>query len=178
MAEIELAKITKPTTPASRCDRWIARSRSTAIFSVSSWRSDGTRRLTTSGELVGYPDVDIHGAILRLPGTDVCLELLEYRNIEQTPVDMRNGNVGNGHIAFNVDDLMPFYEKLKALGVEVGVAAGDAHHRAEQGRQSRLSDRSGRLSRRTDRECAGLRKLQTGMTASRNKNVSKFFSVR
>ena len=32
-------------------------------------------------ELVGYPDVDLHGAILRVPGTDVCLELLEYRNI-------------------------------------------------------------------------------------------------
>ena len=69
-------------------------------------------------ELVGYPDVDLHGAILRLPGTDVCLELLEYRNIEQIPVDMRNGNVGNGHIAFNVDDLLEFYEKLKARGVK------------------------------------------------------------
>lgn len=69
-------------------------------------------------ELVGYPEVDLHGAILRLPGTDVCLELLEYRNIEQVDVDMGNGNIGNGHIAFNVDDLMPFYEKLKAMGVQ------------------------------------------------------------
>ena len=31
---------------------------------------------------------------------------------------MRNGNIGNGHIAFNVDDLLPFYEKLKAMGVK------------------------------------------------------------
>ena len=69
------------------------------------------------GTLVGYPQVDLHGAILRLPGTDVCLELLEYRNIEQVPVDMRNGNVGNGHIAFNVDDLAAFWLVLQARGV-------------------------------------------------------------
>ncbi|TPI44365.1 VOC family protein [Mesorhizobium sp. B3-1-6] len=70
------------------------------------------------GELVGYPSVDLHGAILRLPGTDVCLELLEYRNIEQVRVDMRNGNIGNGHIAFNVDDLLSLYEELVAKGVK------------------------------------------------------------
>ena len=69
------------------------------------------------GELVGYPQVDLHGAIVRLPGTDICLELLEYRNIEQVPVDMRNGNVGNGHIAFNVDDLAAFWLVLQARGV-------------------------------------------------------------
>lgn len=69
-------------------------------------------------ELVGYPSVDLHGAILRLPGTDVCLELLEYRNIEQKTVDMGNGNIGNGHIAFNVDNLLELYEELKARGVK------------------------------------------------------------
>jgi catechol 2,3-dioxygenase-like lactoylglutathione lyase family enzyme len=68
-------------------------------------------------ELVGYPSVDLHGAILRLPGTDVCLELLEYRNVDQVPVDMRSGNVGNGHIAFNVDNLLEFYAELQAKGV-------------------------------------------------------------
>ena len=69
------------------------------------------------GQLVGYPDVDLHGAILRLPGTDVCLELLEYRNVEQVPVDMHNGNIGNGHIAFNVDNLLELYAELVAKGV-------------------------------------------------------------
>jgi lactoylglutathione lyase len=68
-------------------------------------------------ELVGYPTVDLLAAILRLPGTDVCLELLEYRNIEQAPVDMRNGNVGNGHIAFNVDHLDELYANLLKKGV-------------------------------------------------------------
>lgn len=70
------------------------------------------------GELVGYPTVDLHGAILRLPGTDVCLELLEYRNVDQVPVDMHNGNIGNGHIAFNVDNLLELYAELTRKGVQ------------------------------------------------------------
>jgi catechol 2,3-dioxygenase-like lactoylglutathione lyase family enzyme len=69
------------------------------------------------GELLGYPDVDIHSAILRIPNSDVFLELLEYRNIPQTAVDMHNGNIGNAHIAFFVDELEPLYERLKAAGV-------------------------------------------------------------
>jgi len=70
------------------------------------------------GELVGYPNVDLHGAILRVPGSEVFLELLEYRGIEVTTVDMANGNIGNGHIAFNVDELMPLYQRLTAAGVK------------------------------------------------------------
>ncbi|MEQ1899212.1 MAG: VOC family protein [Devosia sp.] len=70
------------------------------------------------GELVGYPTVDLHGAILRLPGTDVCLELLEYRNVKQVAVDMGNGNIGNGHIAFNVDNLLELYAALVNKGVK------------------------------------------------------------
>ena len=70
------------------------------------------------GELVGYPQVDLHAAILRIPGSDTFLELLEYRNVEGVPVDMRNGNVGNGHIAFTVDELDPLWERLAAAGVK------------------------------------------------------------
>ena len=69
------------------------------------------------GELLGYPDVDLHAAILRLPSSDVFLELLEYRGIPKRSVDMANGNIGNAHIAFNVDELEPLYERLKAGGV-------------------------------------------------------------
>lgn len=75
-------------------------------------------RATYLGELVGYPDVDLHAAVLRIPGSDTFLELLEYRNVEQERVDMRNGNVGNGHIAFTVDELEPLYERLAAAGVQ------------------------------------------------------------
>jgi catechol 2,3-dioxygenase-like lactoylglutathione lyase family enzyme len=70
------------------------------------------------GELVGYPKVDLHAAILRIPGSDVFLELLEYRGVAGKDVDMGNGNVGNGHIAFFVDELEPIYERLTKAGVK------------------------------------------------------------
>ncbi|MEQ1950152.1 VOC family protein [Mesorhizobium yinganensis] len=70
------------------------------------------------GELVGYPDVDLHGAILRVPGTETFLELLEYRNVPQDRVDMANANIGNGHIAFTVDDLETFHKRLAEAGVK------------------------------------------------------------
>ncbi|CAN5259398.1 lactoylglutathione lyase [soil metagenome] len=69
-------------------------------------------------ELVGYPDVDLHAAVLRIPGSTVFLELLEYRGIPGKTVDMANGNIGNGHIAFNVDELDPFFARLAAAGVK------------------------------------------------------------
>jgi lactoylglutathione lyase len=68
-------------------------------------------------ELVGYPDADIHAAILRLPGSDVFLELLEYRNVERAPVDTRTANPGTAHIAFFVDDLDTLFAELTKRGV-------------------------------------------------------------
>ncbi|MBA2756020.1 MAG: VOC family protein [Chloroflexi bacterium] len=68
-------------------------------------------------ELVGYPEADIHAAILRLPGTDVVLELLDYRNVERTAVDTRTANPGTAHIAFFVDDLDTLYADLVRKGV-------------------------------------------------------------
>jgi catechol 2,3-dioxygenase-like lactoylglutathione lyase family enzyme len=70
------------------------------------------------GEILGYPNVDLHSTILRIPGSDVLLELLEYRNVPDVTVDMKNGNIGNAHIAFKVDELEPIYRRLKAAGVE------------------------------------------------------------
>ena len=69
------------------------------------------------GELIGYPDVDLHAAILRPPDSAVFLELLEYRNVERTPVDTRTANPGTAHIAFFVDDLDALYVDLTARGV-------------------------------------------------------------
>lgn len=68
------------------------------------------------GELVGYPDVDLHAAILRLPNSDVFLELLEYRGVERTPVDTRTANPGTAHTAYFVDDLDSLYADLVANG--------------------------------------------------------------
>jgi lactoylglutathione lyase len=70
------------------------------------------------GVIVGYPDVDLHAAILRPPNSEVFLEILEYRNVDKTPVDTRTANPGTCHIAFFVDDCDALYEELKALGVD------------------------------------------------------------
>ena len=69
------------------------------------------------GVLVGYPDVDLHAAILRMPDSDTFLELLEYRNVDRHPVDTSTANPGTAHVAFFVDDLDGLYEELKAKGV-------------------------------------------------------------
>lgn len=70
------------------------------------------------GQLVGYPEVDLHSAILRLPNSDVFLELLEYRNVERHPVDTGTANPGTAHVAFFVDDLETLYADLQAKGVD------------------------------------------------------------
>jgi lactoylglutathione lyase len=69
------------------------------------------------GELVGYPDVELHAAILRMPGSDTFLELLEYRNVERRAVDTATANPGTAHIAFFVDDLDVFYQELGSRDV-------------------------------------------------------------
>ena len=68
--------------------------------------------------VVGYPDADIHAAVLRLPGANVFLEILEYRNVEKAPIDTRTANPGTAHIAFLTDDCDGLYAELKAKGVE------------------------------------------------------------
>lgn len=70
------------------------------------------------GELVGYPNVDLHAAVLRPPRSEVFLELLEYRDVERMPVDTRTANPGTAHTAYFVDDLDGLYASLVASGVE------------------------------------------------------------
>jgi len=68
--------------------------------------------------VTGYPEADIHAAILKLPGADVYLEILEYRNVEKAPVDTRTANPGTAHIAFFTDDCDALFAELTAKGVE------------------------------------------------------------
>jgi lactoylglutathione lyase len=69
------------------------------------------------GTLVGYPGLELHQAMLRLPGTDHQLELLDYRNVERTPIDPRTANPGTAHICLVVDDLAALHERLVAADV-------------------------------------------------------------
>ena len=70
------------------------------------------------GELVGYPEVDLHSSILRMPGTEACLELLEYRNVPREDLPRGNANPGMSHLAFYVDDLDEVFAYLTTNGVQ------------------------------------------------------------
>lgn len=68
-------------------------------------------------ELVGYPGVELHVSVFRLPCSDVFLEILEYRNVEREPVDPATANPGTAHFCLYVTDLDALYERLVAAGV-------------------------------------------------------------
>lgn len=68
-------------------------------------------------ELVGYPSVDLHAAVLRHEAFGVFLELLEYRNIERAEIDPRNGNPGTSHFCLFVEGFEALWQKLREAGV-------------------------------------------------------------
>lgn len=68
-------------------------------------------------ELVGYPRVELHVAVFRMPRSNAFLEILEYRNVERTPVDPATANPGTAHFCLYVQDLEALYERLSAQGV-------------------------------------------------------------
>jgi lactoylglutathione lyase len=67
--------------------------------------------------LVGYPGLELHQALLRIPGTDHHLELLDYRNVERAAVDTRTANPGTAHICLLVKGLAPMFDRLLNAGV-------------------------------------------------------------
>ena len=69
-------------------------------------------------KIIGFPDSVVHAVYMRIPGTDHCLELFEYKHPRGTPQNLTPNNPGSSHIAYVVDDLRAFYPKLKAAGVK------------------------------------------------------------
>lgn len=69
-------------------------------------------------ELVGYPGVELHVAVFRLPNSDGFLEILDYRNVERTAIDPANANPGTAHMCFYVTDLDALHERLQGAGVQ------------------------------------------------------------
>ena len=68
--------------------------------------------------LTGYPSVDLHATILRIPNMEYFIELLEYKNTARQKIDHGNANPGIAHIAFFVDDVDAWYLTLKQKGIE------------------------------------------------------------
>ena len=67
-------------------------------------------------ELVGYPGVELNVAVFRLPNSDGFLEILEYRNVDKTPIDPATANPGTAHFCLYVEDIEAVYERLIAGG--------------------------------------------------------------
>ena len=70
-------------------------------------------------EIVAIPEAtawDI--AFLRIPGSDVEIELLEYKGCERRSARAEPSDYGGGHFALHVDDIEALYEDLAARGVE------------------------------------------------------------
>ena len=69
-------------------------------------------------ELVGYPGVELHVAVFRMPNSPDFLEILDYRNVSRQAVDPANANPGTAHMCFYVTDLESLHDRLKAAGVQ------------------------------------------------------------
>ena len=71
------------------------------------------------GKLVGYPGVEMHQALLAMPGTAHTFELNDYRGIERSPVaNPANGNPGTAHLCVLVDDIEPNCDAAIAFGFQ------------------------------------------------------------
>lgn len=69
--------------------------------------------------VVGYfPDVRLEIALLTIPGSDVFLEILEYRGVDRCPVDPATANPGTGHFCLFADDLDALHARLSQAGVD------------------------------------------------------------
>jgi catechol 2,3-dioxygenase-like lactoylglutathione lyase family enzyme len=67
-------------------------------------------------KIVGYPTADLHQAMLRFPGSDHCLELIDYRGVAKEPVDTSPPNPGTAHTCLLVRNLRECYAALVSAG--------------------------------------------------------------
>lgn len=69
-------------------------------------------------EVVGVQASGLRIAILKIPNTDVLIELLEYRDVERHAGDSRPCDPGTGHFCLYVTGIDEFHSRLKAAGVK------------------------------------------------------------
>ncbi len=68
-------------------------------------------------QVTGYKEAVFDISVLRVPGLNFYVELIEYKNVEQVEIDHRNGNPGIAHIAFQVENLDDFFAYLTKNGI-------------------------------------------------------------
>ena len=65
---------------------------------------------------VGYEDARLDIAILRVPGSDVRLELIQYLHPLGRAVDIETKNPGTAHLCLTTDDIDAAIARATALG--------------------------------------------------------------
>lgn len=68
------------------------------------------------GAVVGYPGARLRIAMLRVPGDDVRLELLQYLEPPGVPTHPETRDPGTGHVCFAVDDIHALHGRLAQAG--------------------------------------------------------------
>lgn len=72
--------------------------------------------LPSYDHLLGFEDVKLKVALLRIPASDFLLELFEYVNPPNIMRELNNNFVGASHVAFEVGDLDGIYDAICAAG--------------------------------------------------------------
>jgi catechol 2,3-dioxygenase-like lactoylglutathione lyase family enzyme len=85
----------------------------------SAWLRD-----TSWTRMRGLASAEYRTAAIRLPGSAVVLELVEYRGIERPVYRPVFQDIGHGHVALIVKDIQATVERMKALGATSISAAG------------------------------------------------------
>lgn len=67
--------------------------------------------------IIGYPEAELHQAMLRFPHSDHCLELMDYQGVAREAVDTSPPNPGTAHLCLLVRDLPALYRELSSKGV-------------------------------------------------------------
>jgi catechol 2,3-dioxygenase-like lactoylglutathione lyase family enzyme len=74
--------------------------------------------------LRGLGDAEYRTAAVRLPGSTVTLELIEYRGVERPAYRPVFQDIGHGHVALIVRDIQATVERMTSLGATSISAAG------------------------------------------------------
>ncbi len=80
-------------------------------------------RFERSGEgisrVVGYEDAHLSIAMLRVPGAEHMLELLEYRQPRGQRLEQEPKQPGSAHLCFIVNDSQALHRRLVEAGVQI-----------------------------------------------------------
>lgn len=73
-------------------------------------------------DLLGFSEMTLHAAILRIPGSAALLELVQYEDASSSPVTATHADPGTCHLSLLVTELDEFVDQLQSAGVELVAA--------------------------------------------------------